>query len=137
MLQEIKLLQIANSLLDVLACDPDPSQRQLCYCGPLDAVSAIEKLLWTVGGPQSGRLTVLRERLCQIKPALSLPRTIEWNVVSEPGFEIAGHFTDESSPEETPGALMKSPSCVVKDTGRLTHSVLCAHRIEDLSSPLA
>lgn len=65
-------------MLDVIACVPDPQQRQLCYCGPLDAVAAIENLLLTVGGKQSPRFSILQERLSQIHPQNSMPKAMSF-----------------------------------------------------------
>lgn len=76
--QEIKLLQVANSALDVLFCMPNLLSHQTCHFGPLDAVIAIEQLLSQVGGVKSDRLYVLHQRLSQMPSSITMPLMLEY-----------------------------------------------------------
>lgn len=75
--QEIKLLQVANSILDFMLCVPNPLEHQTCRIGPFDAVLAIEQLLSQVGGAESERLCLLHQRLSQIPSSITLPLMLE------------------------------------------------------------
>ncbi|CRG83353.1 putative sucrose utilization protein SUC1 [Talaromyces islandicus] len=160
---EIKLLQIANSMLDVIACMPDPQQRQLCYCGPLDAVAAIENLLLTVGGKQSPRFTVLQERLSQIHPQNNMPKQMSYVFPKQEPYSTPSSGSDSStendptghSPTVVAAATQMAISVPIQLPGqvngirewamngwigreeedfRTRHGSLCEHRIEDLDS---
>ncbi|KAF3391245.1 putative sucrose utilization protein SUC1 [Penicillium rolfsii] len=75
--QEIKLLQVANSLLDFMLCMPKLLEHQTCRVGPFDAVLAIEQILSQVGGSNSERLSLLHQRLSQIPSSITLPLTLD------------------------------------------------------------
>ncbi|KAJ5548930.1 hypothetical protein N7513_006164 [Penicillium frequentans] len=75
---EIKLLQVANSVLDVVLCMPNLFSPQICRLGPLDAVLAIERLLSQVGGIKSERLCLLHQRLSQIPSSTTMPLMLEY-----------------------------------------------------------
>ncbi|KAJ5131978.1 hypothetical protein N7448_006136 [Penicillium atrosanguineum] len=75
---EIKLLQIANSVLDVVLCMPKFLNHQTCHIGPLDAVITIEHLLSQVGGVKSDRLSVLHQRLSQMPSSITMPLMLEY-----------------------------------------------------------
>jgi hypothetical protein len=81
--QEIKLLQIANSALDIVLCMPNVLTHETCRLGPLDAVVAIEQLLSKVGGTKSQRLGLLHQRLTHIPSTTEIPSTIEFHVQEE------------------------------------------------------
>lgn len=76
-IQEIKLLQVANSILDFTLCVPNLLAHQTCRIGPFDAVIAIEQLLSQVGGIESERLCILHQRLSHIPSSMSLPLMLE------------------------------------------------------------
>ncbi|CAI7625724.1 unnamed protein product [Penicillium manginii] len=76
---EIKLLQVANPILDLLLCMPDLAIYKTTHFGPLDALLAIEQLLSKVGGSKSERLCQLHDRLSQIPAALEyMPSRLEY-----------------------------------------------------------
>lgn len=68
--QEIKLLQVANPILDLLLCMPNLPMHTTSQFGPLDAVVAIEQLLSKVGGSKSERLCQLHRRLKQVAASM-------------------------------------------------------------------
>jgi hypothetical protein len=76
-IQEIKLHQVANSILDFMLCMPNLLEHQTCRIEPFDAVLAIEQLLSQVGGIKSERLCLLHQRLSQIPSSMSLPLMLE------------------------------------------------------------
>jgi hypothetical protein len=76
-IQEIKLHQVANSILDFMLCMPNLLEYQTCRIGPFDAVLAIEQLLSQVGGIKSERLCLLHQRFSQIPSSMSLPLMLE------------------------------------------------------------
>lgn len=148
-------------MLDVIACVPDPRQRQLCYCGPLDAVSAIENLLLIVGGQNSPRFNVLQERLSQIHPQNKMPRAMSF-VLPKSKAEVYNTptpgSTSDSSTENDVGyppvaataaaaAMARIPPLQL--SGQISslkgwavdgwleddqrHGSFCEHRIEDLN----
>lgn len=142
-------------MLDVIACVPDPQQRQLCYCGPLDAVAAIENLLLTVGGNQSPRFNVLQERLSQIRPQNSMPKTMSYVFPKREAYGTPGSSSDSSTENDTAAtaqhmtipASLQLPGQIdtlrewamngwlgEEDDSRARHGSLCEHRIEDLDS---
>ncbi|OGE58424.1 hypothetical protein PENARI_c001G04083 [Penicillium arizonense] len=74
---EIKLLQVANPILDLLLCMPNLLTYKACPFGPLDAVIAIEQLLLKVGGSKSERLGQLHQRLRQVPSMVNMPLMLE------------------------------------------------------------
>ncbi|KAJ5997368.1 hypothetical protein N7522_009028 [Penicillium canescens] len=75
---EIKLLQVANPILDLLLCMPNLLTYKACPFGPLDAVIAIEQLLLKVGGSNSERLGQLHQRLRQVPSSMvNVPLMLE------------------------------------------------------------
>ncbi|KAJ5432119.1 uncharacterized protein N7458_011275 [Penicillium daleae] len=75
--QEIKLLQVANSVLDIVLCMPKLLSHQTSHFGPLDAVVAIERLLSQVGGVKSERLCVLHQRFSQVPSSITTSLILE------------------------------------------------------------
>ncbi|KAI9733040.1 MAG: hypothetical protein M1834_003585 [Cirrosporium novae-zelandiae] len=75
---EIKLFDIANSLLDVINCVPtmgSPNQFK-----PRDALQALRTIIWSISQGQSRLLNVLQEKMRQSDSVLShqsLPRLLE------------------------------------------------------------
>ncbi|OOQ88223.1 hypothetical protein PEBR_14363 [Penicillium brasilianum] len=74
---EIKLLQVANSVLDFMLCMPNLLNHETCRIGPFDAILAMEKLLSQVGGIKSERLYLLHQRLSQIPSSITLPPMLQ------------------------------------------------------------
>ncbi|KAJ5365975.1 hypothetical protein N7517_008861 [Penicillium concentricum] len=75
---EIKLLQIANPILDLVLCMPTLLTYKTSHFSPLDAVIAIEQLLSKVGGSKSERLSQLHQRLRQVPSMGDMPLMLEF-----------------------------------------------------------
>jgi hypothetical protein len=78
-MQEIKLFEIANTLLDVITCVPAMSQDlSLRTQTPRDVLHSLCCLLSSIGGGQSHGLTILQSKIAESKvPFRPIPRVVE------------------------------------------------------------
>ena len=79
MIQEIKLFEIANTLLDVINCVPFMSQDlSLRTQTPRNVLHSLCCLLSSIGGANSHNLIVLQSKVAESKiPFRPIPRVIE------------------------------------------------------------
>jgi hypothetical protein len=70
--QELKIFQIVDSLLDVIVCVPYAANPQMQHFSARDALHSLERLLLTVGGPDSLFLKNLHKRMAELD--LHIPR---------------------------------------------------------------
>ncbi|KAJ2959247.1 hypothetical protein NQ176_g11127 [Zarea fungicola] len=64
---ELKVFRVADSLLDVLACRRQVGRADGMLLGSRDALHSLERVLSTVGGPQSLFLDKLRRRMGEVQ----------------------------------------------------------------------
>ena len=78
--QELKIFEIANTLLDVINCVPSLTiaKSALMTQGPRDVFHSLSCLLATLGGGQSKTLALLQGKMAAAKlPFQQIPRFIE------------------------------------------------------------
>jgi hypothetical protein len=78
--QELKIFEIANSLLDVINCVPSVTTfgSALMTQGPRDIFHGLSCLLASLGGSNSRSLTLLQAKMAASNvPFLSIPRLVE------------------------------------------------------------
>jgi hypothetical protein len=75
---EIKIFEIANTLLDVINCVPSLTFGDSMTQGPRDIFHGLSHLLGSLSGGQSRSLALLQGKIAELKtPFVSIPRFVE------------------------------------------------------------
>lgn len=75
-LQELKILRLADSVLDILVCLPSLKYSETA-AGWHDALFSLSRVLHTVGGQKSPFLATLQRRMVEINFPINIPQELE------------------------------------------------------------